>query len=457
MKPLIPWVEEVQWYEGMLLGPQQMQQMEIRGRSMLNRNLIAFSPYFWGVVSLEIDPVLLVSGVYRILSLRAFLPDGTFISFDAGPTDLLEVDLNALKEGMIKGGAQRIHLALPIENANSSNLTGEFPRYKSIPGTNVCDLNTGENFVYVPRLVPNVQLIVGDHPHPRYVSFPLAEVVVRDEGFQQSSFLPPQTTILKISPLGKVLQTIILALRNKCAFLSENLQASSSGTLDPLVKAHYEGLMSILVPHIPVLENMLGVETTSPFGMYQEFLLLAGSMATIKQGLLAPTFVPYDHNDIYASFDQLVTFILEMVNLIQENYTVVPFDLAGNVFQLTIEPEWESASFVLGIKGTSTAGPDLLAKWVAQGIIASESQIKSVRDRRILGASRNVIESNQELSIAAPENGILVSVKNDPNFIKPNEKLCFLNLQDESLSMPSQIMLFVKKATQHPTSSSSSS
>ncbi len=432
----------IQWYEGMLLGPQHFQQQGARYESLMCRYLSITQPYFWGISTLTIDRVLLVSGKLRVLELDALLKDGTILNIV--PTDALipEVDLTIYTDELRKGPLM-VYLGLPLLNPNGSNVTGDFPRYISTPGDPAVDMNTGENPIYIPRLVPNISLLVGNTPPPQYVTFPLVEIEFVNESYQQTSFLPPQTSVLRTSILGRVIGSILEHLKNKAAFLSENLQ-SNAPTEQPLI-LQYENLLKIIVRQIPLLENFLGTNTTHPYILYQALLQLAGDLTTLKRGQVSPLFSPYQHDALFQSFDQVVSFIMSMIEIIQENYSALPFGQFDRVFSIELPSQNLDPTFLISIRGTPTFGSADLLQWIGGTLIASESFLKNVRDRRILGANREVIENDSNFGVSPPPNGLLLTINNDPNFIKSGEPLCLINLMDTPETRPQEIILYTKK------------
>lgn len=442
MQSLNPTISAIQWYEGMLLGPQHLQQLSVRYESLMCHYLKIAQPYFWGISKLTIDRVLLVSGKLRVLELEAILPDGMVTT--VSPTDSIipEVDLTVYND-QLRQGPLMIHLGVPILNPNGSNVIGDFPRYISIPGAPAVDTNTGENPIYIPRLIPNIKLLVGNTPPAQYVTFPIVQIEFINESYQPTSFLPPQTSILRTSVLGQVIADILQHLKDKAAFLSENLQSNVS-TAQPLILM-YENLLKIIVRQVPFLENLLGTSTTHPYMLYQALLQLAGDLTTIKRGQVAPLFSPYQHNDVFQSFDQVVSFIINMIEVIQENYSAIPFGQYDRVFSIELPPQTSDPTFLISLRGTPTFGSSDLLQWLNGVLIASESFLKKVRDRRILGANRNVIENDTDFGISPPQNGLLLTVNNDPEFIKAGEPLCLINLMDTEETRPQEIIFYTKK------------
>src|SRR6266568_4617056 len=83
----------VQWHEGMLLAPQHFQLQTQRQETLLHYHSAAIAPFLWGVRHVEIDSVMLVDGVFRVLELEAVMPDGLVVAHSAGEVPDLTLDL----------------------------------------------------------------------------------------------------------------------------------------------------------------------------------------------------------------------------------------------------------------------------------------------------------------------------------------------------------------------------
>jgi len=92
--------EAIQWHEGMLLSPQHFQQLSLRQEELMAYHLRMVSPFHWGVTHLKHDPVLLVSGTYRITELEGIMPDGLVVSRSSQEGEPLEIDLTPLADEM---------------------------------------------------------------------------------------------------------------------------------------------------------------------------------------------------------------------------------------------------------------------------------------------------------------------------------------------------------------------
>src|SRR5690554_6878693 len=69
----------VVWFEGMVLDPHHLQQMDRHQRTTLNARARASSRFDWGFTSLEIDEERLANGDFVLRAARGILPDGLWI------------------------------------------------------------------------------------------------------------------------------------------------------------------------------------------------------------------------------------------------------------------------------------------------------------------------------------------------------------------------------------------
>jgi type VI secretion system protein ImpJ len=434
----------VQWHEGMLLAPQHFQQMALRHEELLAYHAAALSPYHWGVRSLEHDAPLLVAGTFRLTAIEAVLPDGLIVAWQSGDTEEgLEIDLAAHAEEM-KQGVQTVWLVVPARRSGGSPVRGELRRYESFETDSVTDENTGEGDVAVPRLRPRLALLLSADPPPRkYVGLPLAKVCYRNETFALDDFVPPSLRVPLDSPLGLLGQGIARRLREKAVFLSERVRNPSVAGRAPQLldtKATIQSLVSAL----PQLEAVLGTGLAHPFTLYLALLTVVGHVAGVGRALVPPALDPYDHADPWPRFVAARDFISRVIDEgIIESYTGFPFYLEGGIFSLAFDQVWRNRPLVLGVRGAAGARERDVVAWIEACLIGSKERIPSLRDRRILGASRKRIDGEGDL---VPATGVvLFALDAPPEFIEPNQLLQIVDVgATDTAQRPIEIVLYVK-------------
>ena len=435
--------DPIQWHEGMMLAPQHFQQAALRQEELLHYHLQTVNPFHWGIRRLKVDQVLLVSGRFRVLELEAIMPDGLVVEHGhEEEANALELDLEEYAEE-IRSQPLMIHLALP-EKKVGRVFKGDLARYESVEGAPVTDENTGENEIPIPRLKPRLLLLATDDPPQKYVSFPLAQVAYKNETFALTDYLPPCLTIPLNSPIGEMCQLVAQRLREKAVYLSEQVQAPSSSTSGPMIQETRQRIQS-LVAALPAFEGVLFTGQSHPYPLYLALCHLVGQTAALGSGLIPPVLPAYNHKDLRYSFDQAREFVFRMIEEgIHEAYTAYPFTLRDNIFELNFSESWMDRKYVyLGVRGPSGMPEKEIIDWVRKSWIGTENRIPSMREKRILGPERQVVEGDREI---LPTRGVvLFQMAVDPEFIEPETNLQIFNTAETAdASRPMEIVLYVK-------------
>lgn len=434
----------IQWHEGMLLAPQHFQQMSLRYDALLHYHTMMIAPFSWGVIKLKYDPVLLVNGTFRILELEARMPDGLVVSHSSEDGDL-DVDLTPFSDAM-KDKPHTIHLVIPAQRVNTVN-NGDLPRYDSITGEPVVDYNTGEGELYIPRLRPRLGLIVANNAPSKFVSFPLARVIFERDMYVLTDFIHPSLMVRQQDPLGEICTQIAQRLREKARYLFDEVRTryfelGSSGVLENNAK------IQSLVEPLPMLEASLFTGVSHPYLLYLSLCMVVGHVAALDSRSMIPPVLPaYDHNDLRLTFVRVRDYIFKTIEEgIWESHFVIPFTLANNVFSLLMEEAWMSgASLMIGVGGAEDATEREVSAWVQGALISSSSKIQSLRERRILGASREPM--TEENTLVAAREMLLFSIDMDRDYIVDGEELQILNLSGKGNPVAKIVLLVPKERT----------
>jgi type VI secretion system protein ImpJ len=427
----------IQWHEGMLLAPQHFQWLSMRHESLLQYHTNAISPFHWGVRHLEIDRVLLVDGVLRIVELEAVMPDGLVVSHNAGDVPELTVDLNARVDEM-KQRPLMVHLAV---TARGRGLAFN-ERYGSVDAGPVTDENTGEGDLPMPVLQPRLALVVSDDLPPKFVGFPLVELAYRNELFTRTAFEPPWLRVGPGSPTYDLCLSVATRLREKAAFLADQVRGPSMSTsaaqlLDTKLLVH------CLVGELPAFEAVLRTGVSHPFPLYVSLCSVIGHVAGLGRALVPPVLDPYDHNDLHATFAQAYAFLDRAVSEgVHEAYTRYVFNREGDEYRLLFDPDWMTRSLILGVQAPSGVSDQDMAGWVAASVIAGDSKIAALRDHRVMGLRRKRLDADTDL--VPPRGMSLYSVPVDAQFVVPGEDLVVINPATETQLRPESVVLFVR-------------
>ncbi len=434
--------EAIQWHEGMLLSPQHFQQLCLRQEELLHHHSRLIAPFHWGVGYLTTDPVLLVNGTYRVMEFEGVMPDGLAVSH-VRDTRELEVDLAQFADEL-KTKPVTINVVVPAKKPGEAPVKGDLARYTSVEGQPIVDDTTGEGEIRIPRLRPNLSLLVGDTIPKKYSGFPIAQVAFKDETFTTTDFIPPVLAIEMQSALGEMASLLSKKLRQKAVFLAERAKSPTMAA-EPTLLLETRAMVASLVSGLPQFEAVLYSGNAHPFSLYVVLCGLVGSVASLSAGLLPPVLSPYNHNDLRATFDQAKEFAFRMIDQIHENYMAFSFSFEGGKFVLPMQESWFAPTLTIGVRGRAGALDRDIQTWIEGALIGSASKMQSMRDRRILGAPRTRIEKDNDLGVVPTGGTALFSIKADPQFIEPKDVLQIINSDDFSeANRPVEIMLYVK-------------
>lgn len=438
----LPLVPAIQWYEGMLLSPQHFQQLELRSQQILSTHLNNLSPYHWGIIKLEFDTVTIPTGLLRIVQVQAIMPDGLVVDYLALPDTLqLQLDLTSFQEQLAEQ-QHTVYLCIPEMIQGSSPVTGERPRYTPTEGDDVMDYNAADNVIHIPRLLPKLSLILSDAPPPRYVSIPIAKLEYIDEVYSLATYVPPCFKIPHLSPLGEKCAKLLRRFREKAAFLSEKWQ-TQIGT--PLL-GETAAQLKPLVESLPLLEPLIHSGKAHPHEIHHMLCVVAGKMSTLRLGQIPPVFPSYNHSDILHSCLPMIDWSSMIVDSLERSFSVVLLATHDNYFSVKLQPEIFTQHLMIGLKSNGNMTEAELIDWMTDAIIVSEPMLESVRVRRIVGAPRRVMASNEINDLMPGRDVVLFSVKTDNAFISPNERLYVFNPADTPDKRPSEAILYLRHA-----------
>jgi type VI secretion system protein ImpJ len=426
----------------MLLAPQHFQQMSLRYDALLHYHTMMVAPFSWGVIRLKYDPVLLVNGTFRILELEARMPDGLVVHHATEDGDL-DVDLTEFADAM-KQRPHTVHLVVPAHRVTTA-VNGELPRYDSVTGEPIVDINTGEGELYIPRLRPRLSLVVADNPPSKFVSFPLARVIFERDMYVLTDFIAPLLSVQQQDPLGDICAQIARRLREKARYLFDEVRTryfelGSSGVLENNAK------IQSLVEPLPMLEASLYTGVSHPYLLYLSLCMVVGHVAALdSKSMIPPVLPPYDHNDLRLTFARVKDYIFKTIEEgIWESHFVIPFTLQNNVFSLLMEEAWmKGTSLMIGVGGAESATEREVQAWVQGALIGSESKMQSLRERRILGAARESM--TDENTLVAARELMLFSIDMERDYIVDGEQLQILNLNGKGNPVAKIVLLVPKE------------
>lgn len=418
-----------------MLSSHHFQQLNSNIQHLLSVFSAASTSFGFGVYDLKIDTSALASGVIRILNVRGIFQDGFYFDFDAVHDQPLEKNL--VDYFMGNSAAVKIYLAIPARRDGENLVQGDMARYYSSEISNISDENTGENAINIPMLKPRLKLLLEKEVDARYVSFPIFEAEKSmDGGVVSTNFLPPFIVLDEHSKIFEICREVAQIIRNKVSYFSDRKDNYSKSTTDETMSC-----LRLLIQAALPFEAIIRINGIRPFEIYKCLLEAVSKIVSINPTQLIPRLPIYNHNDLFSTFDSLLQYARNILNHLKQQYEIVHFTKEGSVFKLQMKKEWlEKDEIAIGVQKAFSTSDDEVLAWIGGALIASESMFSVIRDKRVLGAERKIMERGAY--ITQPNGTTIISVKTKTAYIKSLEKLC---LSNPSVSViPGEVVLYAE-------------
>ena len=412
-------------------------------------------PLCLGVIDLKIDEVALGGGILRILYVEAILPDGLLAVGGSERGVALELDLQKIDEN-----PARIYLAVPREAALYDRT--DYSRYEAVVQKDELtpdDVSQADPAI-IPRIRPRLRLTASRSDLGGMTAIPLIEFSAEGTVLKQTEYVPPRLRIKSGSSTANGCALVRKALRETATNLASRLRPDAKNS--DLAGLHQ---LQWLVAGLPPFESMLECEQVHPYSLYLALTSIAGGVAFLCNARVPPIFRPYDHNDLFASFREVIQFIqLALSEGLVESWTGQNFSLVKTqrdkqaASEDRREPTYEiapslekvfgadadftSAYLGLMLRLPASLSPDSMIEWGESCLLASEDTIADLELSRSRGAVCERVDFLEEL-VPAP-GSILFRVKNDAKWIDPRKKLVLKPAKQET-RMPEVATLFIKK------------
>lgn len=426
-----------QWYEGMLLSPHHFQYFCSGLQSAFESSLTAISDFCYGVNELKIDTSSLANGTIRILNLSGIFQDGTFFKFDVMKDNPLEKNLKSELER--NSEAIKIYLGIIKDRVGENLLEGGNQRYYSSIEKDVNDTNTGTNPLSICILKPKLRLLIKEELDARYIYFPLLEISrSENNGINIVNYIPPMIMLDTHSKIVEITRNLVLDLRNKISFFADR-----KGNASFVLGSEIQSSLKVLIRATLTLEAIIKLDHIKPFMLYQYLLETTNFLASINVEQAIPTLPKYDHENLLDTFSKLIDFCKESLDYIKQPFITIPFIKNNNSFSLLVEKSWlQDKEFFISVKRKLSQSDNELSQWVEGVQIASESSISIVKDRRVLGANRRIIERGE--NIIPPKQSIMLAIDSQDPYILPSENLYIINPSDDII-VPEEVVFYVSK------------
>lgn len=426
----------VQWHEGMLISPQHFQMTTGYFQKIMGNLSASISPFGYGLFDFKIDSSCLSSGLIRVLRAKGFFRDGLFFDFDATRDDPLEINLGDYFS--VNSTATKIYLAVATWRSGENMLEGELARYRSSEISGLKDENTGKEAITIPILKPNLKLFQESHVDARYQSFPVFEVEKSvDGGVVGTKFIAPFLTIDEHSKITEMCSTLVRIIRDKISYFADRKENFARNQTEESLTN-----LRLLIQAVIPLETVLSVSGLHPFELFKVLSQTASNIMAINPAQLIPRLPAYNHEDLYDCFYQLFEYVHGIVSHLKQKYDVVLFEKIQDEFRLIMHPNWlERDEIAIGIRKPFSATDSDIINWIGGLQIASESMLPLIKDHRVLGAERRILERGEY--ITQPNGVTIIAVKTQTTYIKANEPLCLSSSNFDVI--PEEVILYAER------------
>jgi len=433
--------ERIQWHEGMLLSPQHFQQESARVDALVGWHALAGRPAGWGVRRLVVDEARLGGGMLRIGVLEAIMPNGMAVRFDAARPQgaTLELDLAPYAKQLAQ---QELPVYLVVGAARSLRLPGQPSMFRGIASDLVEDEVSEALAEEVPRMAANLALVAGDEPGATYVHLKLMTLRREKEIVSRGAYWPAQLEVGPASPICQRARELAGLMRAKAQYLGQQSAAHSSRLEDRVALLEQRQRLANLTLNLPLLEATLDTPVLQPLALYMALCAQLGPLSALRPGAVPLMPPPYVHADSQAAFAKVLDHLHELAGEVSQEWRSCTFGFDGEVFSLPLRPEWMGGRLVVGLRGQDEREAK---QWMAGAAIGSRTVSVSLRDRRVPGAGRCMIDAAPELGLHGASGFILFAIEADKQFIVEDQDLVIGGgIAAQHAARPQEIVLFIK-------------
>ena len=345
------WNAKVHWTEGLFLRPHHLQQSDRYLESAIEARTRYVTPYPWGFAALEIDRDLAQQGKFGLRRGAGVMPDGGLFDFPSESPAPAPIEVPEAAAGQI------LWLSLPArsDNAREVNPDKSENSARFVAGVETVIDSTShlrieeEIEVAYPRLAYEIRKTA----KPGYVGLPIARIVeVHDRTLVFDEKFAPPLLIASAHPtvtgwLDRVIGWIGAKLDELARYASDPTAGGGLQSADYL-------MLQMLNRTVPALKHFRESRYLHPERLFEEFLRLAGELATFAtQERRAREYGAYNHDDLETTFAPLLRDIQDFLSarLDRRAIRLELIERAPNAFISTIKDRtlFRNATLVLEV------------------------------------------------------------------------------------------------------------
>jgi type VI secretion system protein ImpJ len=345
------WYSKVVWGEGLFLRPHHLQQNDRYLEHLLETRTRHVTPYPWGFSYLEIDRDLGQQAKFSVRRAAGVMPDGTpfDVPGDSPLPDPIEVPDSA--------ASQIAWLTIPVASPNTREVDEKYAesasRYSSGAETFIDSTSPLRIEEEIDIAYPRLAFELRKTPKPGYISMALARILeIRDKTIvYDEKFAPPVLTCAAHPVVNGWIDRVVGWVDNK---LEELARYAADPTAGGGLQSVDYFVLQLLNRHINVLKHLRGSAYVHPERLFEEFLRLAGELATFATPeRRARSYPAYDHDNLENVFAPLIRDLQDFLSaqLGRRAIRLEIIERAQNAFISTIRDRslFRTASLVLEV------------------------------------------------------------------------------------------------------------
>ena len=407
--------QRVVWSEGLLIGPEHLQQLDLYHERLLAMRLEALENWAWGVVCVEFDVAALAAGAAKLLRLHAVLPDGSVLALEPGDPELpalrqvterfehaervagcfehAERVAGCFEHAERVAGcfehAERVlevYVGLPREREGIDNYAetrSACARYY-VARRQVRDTTAPQRQSEVAFGQRNAVLLFGAEPSDDYVVLKLAELGRDQSGrlLLLDAYVPPCLRIAASPFLMAGLRRLLEAMTTRRRSLHEARRQSGRHALEwnAMDVTRYL-LLSTINGSLPVLQHVIDAGDVSPRNVYLALSQLAGQLCSFVAEAEPARLPKFVYRDLGATFEELFARITALLlSTVSEHFVAVPLeahDDGTHVLHLSDERLKRCDRFLLAVQ-TDVPERQVAVQLPQFAKLAASSEIQSI-------------------------------------------------------------------------------
>lgn len=323
---------KVIWSKGMILYPQHFQQYDRYVENLINSRCLCQNPYHWGFSDLTIDTNLLKAGKLAITSCSGLFPDGTPFNLPEEDDLPLPIDLSEDTRNEV------IYLSLALRRPEAPEFdTASHPDGLTRFRLSEYDIkdNNQRGEIKVPVQIGKLKTRFMRQGEERSGHTCLGIVRVIEVRADKNIIIDDRFIPANVNCNGSpILRGFINEMNGLLGTRGKSLAGRAvSSDLSGVAEIEDFLLLQLINRYQPLLQHFTRLTGLHPEALYQNFIQMAGELATFFRDDKRPAELPpYNHDDPQAAFYPIMEELRRLLAEFDPHRRAVQIPLNGPKF-----------------------------------------------------------------------------------------------------------------------------